>query len=114
LQSDAFEGKGIAGVETQRRSDTGDALYFLYRGGRAANLYADLCRVSAKAVTVDLRHVAARSPPRIGKNLQNLRAVAESIRRNGDPAILENEVRLTAPFVTLGASSPGFEQVRKQ
>ena len=89
MHGDALERERIAGVETERRGNAGNTLHSLYGGVRAADLYSDFCWIAAKAVAIDLHGVAARIRAGVGEKLQNLRTVAEGIRDDGEPAVLE-------------------------
>src|SRR5260370_36594830 len=55
----------------------------------ASKLYGDLCGNGGEAVAVDLHRVAARIRAGVWEELENLRTVAESVRGDGKPAVLE-------------------------
>ena len=88
-KGDALERKRIAGIEAERSSDIRYILHFLDGRIFAADFYGDLCWIAAEAVPVDLHQVAARIRAGVWEELQNLRTVAEGVRGDGKPAVLE-------------------------
>ncbi len=89
MQGDPLERERIAGIETERGGDAGDAVHFLHGGVCAADFHGDFCCIVAKAVAVDLHGVAAGVHAGVGEELQDLRTVAEGVRGDGEPAVLE-------------------------
>src|SRR5258708_18262592 len=53
------------------------------------DLDGDVCGIGAEAVAVNLHRVAARIRAGVWEELQNLRTVAEGVRSDGEPAVLE-------------------------
>src|SRR5437016_4653076 len=89
LQSDAFEREGIAGVESDGGSHSGNVLHFLHHSVCATDLDGDLGWITAKTVAVNLHQVAARVRTSVRENSQNLRTVAKGVGGDGEPAVLE-------------------------
>src|SRR5271154_351434 len=92
LHRDSFDGKGISGVESERTYNRGYALHFFHCRAGAADFDSDFGGITAKSVAIDLNGVAAAICSGIGEDLQNLRAIAEGVRRDGQPPA--GEVRI--------------------
>lgn len=85
LQSNSFELERIAIGDTKNRADAGDVFHVLDGSRTAVNGYAELRGVGAEPVAADLNGVTARLIAGIGKNLKDLRAVAEGMRGEREP-----------------------------
>src|SRR5258707_8517768 len=79
----------MPGCAAMNGSDAGNILLFLNGSVCAADFYGDFCWVAPEAVAVDLYGVAAGIYAGVGEDLQNLGTVAESVRGDGEPAVLE-------------------------
>src|SRR6266404_1043898 len=89
LNRDALQRKWIAGVQSERRRDAGNALYFCNCCVCSPNLHSDFCGIAAESVTMDLHGITTTGRACIRKDLQDLRAVAEGVWRKRQPPVVE-------------------------
>src|SRR5690349_8542354 len=88
-QRDALDREWVGGVQTKGRRYRGDILDFFHGRRGPADFHADLRGIGAEAISVNLYRVTAYASSGVGENLQNLRTVAERVRRKRQPGVLK-------------------------
>ena len=87
LQGDAFQGKRISRVQAKRRPDGGQVLGLLNGGACVANFHRQFRSITSEPVAVDSDDVAPGRRSCVGQNLEDLRAIAEGVGSEGEPAV---------------------------
>src|SRR5712664_1179190 len=102
LNRDALQRKWIAGVESERWRDVGDALNFCNRCVCRPNLHSDFCGIAAESVAIDLHRITTTGRACVREDLQDLRAIAEGVGREHQPAVVEKGSYIDGSFGNAG------------